>query len=796
MRKHTLNLFKIINLNEINFSYKIIEFDLSSSVGIELYTKNLQSLTKQISYDISGPAAPITINGKKFIAIPSDKSIKNTKINTAPFIVNLNQKDEIITLSKYQITNDNIEVIQKFLDFEIRKQLVGNNLLWRLNSNQFFLKKPVYSSEDSNIEVFGGFTYKTIVNSDREFFIVLDLAYKYIDKYFLPHYINSDTICDIKERYKGKHCLYFNGDDWYTIEIVNFEKKISEHEFTFNGKTFTVLDYIKNKTANHTFSTECLLNPSDLTLLYKYPARSMEPHHGATSLAKIIYQTNDKDVKSLHKISIKDPEQRFDSIVKNIERFFTKIKFNNTIIKVDKEPLSEEINYFNLPKLKYANNQFLEVGNPNEKYKVNLKDYPFERKKRILQNGILNNSPFDEQYLIVPESLEKGLVDTFVKQAETMMKNITTGFDKFKIIKYKQNKSVSIIRQINEIEKILDLSNAKSGFALFVLPDFSGESVSKIKSFHDILKKKFYPGLKFQCASVDKIQKFFSAYTTNSNQLIEYKIKDEAIQSFRSYLFNLMMEYLIINRKWPYALADNLNYDIYIGIDVHDRFAGFTFFYKNGENIYFYSKEIPKKNRSFRVEKIKSSIISEILYDNLKKHIEKYCPNPNAIVIIRDGKSFTEEEKALNDVINRLDSDGLINKENIKYGVVDLYKQSVIPLRVALHTDGHNKFENPRSGSYKILNLNEGFIFSTGFPFKIKGTSKALHLKFKCGNINFSKLLQDIFGQSMLAFSAPDRSNSLPITIKMIDTLLDPLAYNLDKIDEEVEEYEAFFSQN
>ncbi len=56
-------------------------------------------------------------------------------------------------------------------------------------------------------------------------------------------------------------------------------------------------------------------------------------------------------------------------------------------------------------------------------------------------------------------------------------------------------------------------------------------------------------------------------------------------------------------------------------------------------------------------------------------------------------------------------------------------------------------------------------------------------------------VMEDLFAQTMMAFSAPDRSNSLPITIKLIDTFLEPLAaafedeeINEDDMEEEIEE--------
>ena len=96
--------------------------------------------------------------------------------------------------------------------------------------------------------------------------------------------------------------------------------------------------------------------------------------------------------------------------------------------------------------------------------------------------------------------------------------------------------------------------------------------------------------------------------------------------------------------------------------------------------------------------------------------------------------------------------------------------------------------ENPLVGTYKLLSGTEGFLFNTGYPFIIPGTAKPLHLSLKTGNVEFVKIMEDIFHQSMLAFSAPDRSNALPITIKLIDTLLEPLTGATEEEEEDENE--------
>ena len=80
------------------------------------------------------------------------------------------------------------------------------------------------------------------------------------------------------------------------------------------------------------------------------------------------------------------------------------------------------------------------------------------------------------------------------------------------------------------------------------------------------------------------------------------------------------------------------------------------------------------------------------------------------------------------------------------------------------------------------------------FPFGIRGSAKPQHLSLKAGNLSFLNVMEDVFCQSMLAFSAPDRSNSLPISIKLIDILLEPLAASVDEIEEEEETEDIFES--
>lgn len=796
MRNHTLNLFRINNLHELNFSYKLVDFHLPFNEGQEdRFNKQLHKIALQVSSLSGGPAATLKRNGKTSIAIPADRSFDDTTVNVVPHYVKISLHPQVYQVSGSNFTENDADVVEKFLDFEIRRQLSRNKGLWKLNSSQFFSKTPVHSQEGSFINIFEGFKYK-LIRVNQTFFICLDLSTKYLDKFCLSHYVNAGNVRTIGVNYRGRRFLYLNGDNWYAVELEGFGGSIQNHEFDNDGESTDVYSYILSRAGNRQSDITKVVKPTDLTVMYKYPGRSMEPHSGAASLARMIYSPQDKEVKTLHGYSIKDPNRRFEAIESYMQQYFQSIKFNGIRVNISSQSLVEQVANFRMPQLKYSGNQYLKAGHFSTGGNTALRDFAQERKQFLTKYGVLNKSSFDAQFLLVPDNMDRKLVEAFQRNAEHQIKALAPAFGSFKIIRYPANANQPATFQIQAIDCILQQQNASKGFALFILPDLTTESDRYVRSFHDCLKNKFYPDLKVQCASAYKINTFFQKFpNADAAGLHEFRVPEDRKPRFRSYLLNLVLEHLIVNRKWPYALAKNLHYDIYIGIDVHDRYAGFTFFFRNGEDIVFAPERVPLKNRSQRAEKLKAGLLVNVLYKHLRMMIPDFCPNPNSIVIIRDGRSFGEEGKALRTVLSNLAADGLVDNSKIVSGVVDLHKQSAIPLRIASHTSGHNKLENPIAGAFKPLNNQEGFLVNTGFPFQIRGTAKPLHLSLREGNIDYSNVAEDMFCQSILAFSAPDRSNSLPITIKLIDALLEPLSAAPEVVEED-DEYEDSIIEN
>lgn len=788
MRRHTTTLFRLNNLHKLKFSFKLMQIELQEiESDPALNNKNMQKILMKLASATSGPVAKYNMGTRKVVAVKADTNIESLEINLAPMVAKATLLPEKYDLDFTSITSENQELALRFLEFAIKEHLGNHPKIWRYSSNQYFLRTPIFNEPHSAIDVFSGFNFRLISLPDG-YYIALDLSYKYTDKKFLHQHLEGGNLQIMKKQFKGRKCLYFGGDNWYQVQIADFGKKIKEQEFPFNNRKYTVLEWALNHTKSETFNMEKHINPDSPALIFNYPGNTSKYFNGASCLAKLLYTTSDEFVNGLHNKTIQNPKDRFHYLKSFIKHNFQGIKFNGVELQINKFPLSEDLKVFPLPGLKFNNGVEIKPRSLNERYEGAIEDFGKIRRTNIFRNGILNKASFNPQYLIVPDSIEYGLARAILSTFDKDMKLLAPNFDGFSLILYKDLKSTSAYRQYKEIKSALENHNATHGNAIFLLPETEEYAVDYIKNLHDCVKKNFYKNIRFQCANAKKVSSFFHL-VTDKEEGIAYKLKQDALKRYRSYTSNLFFEYLIVNQKWPYALSSPLNHDIYIGLDVHDHYAGFLFFYRNGEKIVFDFAEVSNKTGTFRNEKISAKVIIERLLENLKRHIPHHAKNPNSIVLVRDGRSFGEETKAIKTVISELSKDGLVNPSTIEWAIVDIHKNTVIPYRVALEKGSYFNLSNPISGTYKIFDKNSGFLFTTGYPFIIPGTVQPIYISIIEGNIDIESIMQDIFHQCILAFSAPDKGGSLPIVLKLIDTMLRPFAHQVtEKALEELEE--------
>lgn len=200
--------------------------------------------------------------------------------------------------------------------------------------------------------------------------------------------------------------------------------------------------------------------------------------------------------------------------------------------------------------------------------------------------------------------------------------------------------------------------------------------------------------------------------------------------------------------------------------------ACFTFIYQNAQICYVL--DFPSQQE----EKLTDKQMYSVLYEQLKAHLRELGLRPRAIIVHRDGRAYETERRGVHMAFARLIREGVLDPE-VVLGVVEVHKHSAYSPRIVADT-GAGKLVNPRIGSYFILNPREGFVCTTGWPFPLQGTAKALHVAIAEGSISIEAVLRDVFSLSQLIWLAPEACGRLPITIKLADDFLEPIAGETD----------------
>lgn len=377
--------------------------------------------------------------------------------------------------------------------------------------------------------------------------------------------------------------------------------------------------------------------------------------------------------------------------------------------------------------------------------------------------GILIKSGFKTQYIFVPKSLNRKIADKFKQEFVDRMKKFTVSNYITKTILFNDQDANNLHQQVKAIKKAVEDNNIDSGYGLLMLPENAKQDL------HNFIKKELYDTIQFQCIDVNELKKFFVRSNNNSYNL---KQDDKTTRGFSSYVKYTALGMLEVNRKWLYALAKPLNYDVYIGIDVLNHMAGFTYVYNGGKDCYFRYYE------SKQAEKLSKKQVYKIIKEDLQQDIAHLDIQPKSIIIHRDGRSFDTERSGFRKAIKSLQEGGFLSND-ILTGVADIHKSSAF--RVRLCEENNEIFVNPHIGNYFIFDSKQGIICNTGYPFRISGTVKPLFASVADGDLNIEFVLEDIFCLSQLAYASPSSVSRNPSTISIGDFFLEAVASDSDR---------------
>ncbi len=770
MITHRINLFPINNLSELNCTYRLLEIT-NLPEKHPTYLENIHRLAGMVASSIRKPVCVYWEDKKAYLATTASIDKIKLQWRLTPHIAKLVPKSTVYKLDYSNIGANQVKLALRLLSYHIRSALIKTPELWNDTSRTFYFREPMNFGDNTQVDVLRGFTYQLHYLSDCKIYISLDLIVRYIDRISLLERLNDGE--EIND-FKMQHFLYKFGLQWYRIQLINTTgNSIKEQLFTSDrdNNIYNVFDYtLQHSNAPHLDEIKAL-NHNSPAISYKYPNKNIE-RYGAASLCFKTYKTNDPQVSSLHKHSILKPHERLQKSEDIISKYFHSILFaNRTKLDIASQAYKKTIENFKIPDLLFGNQKVLQVKVNTEETGINIQDYGKSRLNWLLNKeiGLFTRESLQPQYLFIPNSLNSSIARKFQENFITQMEKFLSRKYSIKTIIYNDREAKNLYQQVEAIKQAVEDNNIDRGRGFLILPE------SAHSGLHNYIKRELFDTLQFQCADAAKLKHFFCS----SNE--GYILKENKRRKFISYLRNAALGMLLVNRQWAFALKDPLYYDVYIGIDVLNDFAGFTYIYNGGKKCYF-------RHYPVNGEKLTKKQIFNILKKDLQKDISELKLNHKSIVIHRDGRSYHEEEQGFFKAIELLKEEGFL-AENIQIGVVEIHKTS--SARIRLYYEENGRISNPSIGDYFIINDQEGTVCTTGNPFKFPGTANPLHILIAYGNLDIAKVLRDVFSLAQLAaWAAPDKAVRNPVTIKIGDTFIEHIASDSDTENALYSEYE------
>lgn len=764
MSRHVLNLFALKNLAELRHVYRLLE--VTGLPRNDQYPENLQRLVGMVARDTRKPTCLYKSGGKVYLATTADVDRVKKEWRLIPYVVRLVPDSREYHIDYGSIVPEQSEVALNLLRYEIRTALAKNRELWNDTPGSFYLRTPQYTHAETQIDMLDGFVFRLHYLLDGNIYVSLDPTVRYLDRRSLLERLNAGE--EFRD-YRFQHFLYRNGYKWYRVQPYSVtEESIKEQSFVHHddGQAYNVYDWIMKSCQRPYPEYVGRLDPNSPAVIYRYPNGSKD-FFGAAALCFKTYRTDDQRIHELHSRSILPPSDRLRKSQDLIRNYFRNTSFGEGgRLAFSDQPLGKSVKQYDVPDLLFGGGQVLHVQQNSWDTGTPIQELGKKRMELLLDpwGGVLVQDGLQKQYIFIPISLHRSIGKTFQQEFTKQMERLLSNHYTINTILFDDRGAKNLRQQVEAIKHAVEDNHIDRGCALLILPERANPDL------HNFIKRELFETLQFQCVQATSLKRYFNTKFNGG----DYRVRDNCGGKLISYTRNTALGMLMVNHKWPFALNSPLHYDVYIGIDVLNTMAGFTYVYNGGKNAYF------RHYRSRQAERLSKKQIFSVLYRDLQRDIGRLGLQPRSIVIHRDGRSFVQEEEGFAAAVERLKQDRVLPGD-VQIGVVEIHKTTMGRMRV--FEERNNEIFNPRIGSRFVIDSRQGIVCNTGWPFRFPGTVSPLHVSIAFGELEIEKALEDVFALSQLAWSAPDKSSRLPATIKLGDMFLQPIASEFDEED-------------
>jgi hypothetical protein len=776
------NDFVLKNLHDLTSKYRLYRIlglnrDSNNGRNQNEYYQNCQHLIRRLSFLLKKPVTIIEREEVPHLVVPADVSLMPASLSlvrdkTARF----EALAETFDLDYTKRTPENDKICLRFLEFLIQTPLHNHPDLWQPKTGGPFFKK-VAEDPESEILHYMGRSVRPVIAPDGGIALRVHIANKYVGREPLPAHIRRGAF----GRWKGRHFIYHYGHQWYEIKA----NELSDFNATTylvptkDGRRIPILEYAAEE-SKKPIPLELSQVEHDSSVLLYYTNRN-EERGAISSLCYPVYGPHDRETQKLHRSSILPPWTRRQLAIDFVRRYLSRLRFGDTFLEVEVEPLEVPTRTFILPDYKYGNSQTLSVrGTPGARH-VTLEELGATRLKMLKDSraGFFDTAPLGRQYFIAPMSVLQSWGDTFLngvgREVDCFLQQ-ENGYEPV-IVAYNDRVPKTFTDQGVAILKAVEEKCNKPGHALVMIhrlptrrnheeDQLAAMVVRELRERHDLAAAVIHTEVGQECYTLVK----------GRNGEFEYVPHQRHRGKLSGYLQLVALnKVLLLNERWPFVLATPLHADLIIGVDVKHNTAGLVLVDKHGEKIRTLIRKSSQKEK-LRADQIEAYLFELIRDEAADRKGERF----RHIVIHRDGRLWPSERDGIHAVFDRLKRNGALPSD-ATLTILEIPKSSPAPLRLfdVQQTQRGVRVDNPQIGRYEIRG-DEGYVCTTGWPFRRRGTALPLHVRKNEGTLSLEECLEDIFFLSALVWTKPDDCRRDPITTKLNDRFLSDEATKYD----------------
>jgi hypothetical protein len=611
----------------------------------------------------------------------------------------------------------------------------------------------------------------------------VDVTSCYVGARPLPGKLTRD---DFASRWKGRHCIYRFGHDWYEVRLQALaDRNAKEYRFLKDGETWSLFDYVLDRVSRPLPSD--LSNLPDDSAVVLYQDNRGNELGAPAPLCYPTFDTGSDEVARQHRQAILAPHERRDLTRTFVDEYLRGLRFGDTALRISSEPMRIPRRTLRLPDLQFGNGTVLSARGTRGAVQANLSDFGSRRLLLLKERtaGFYVSAPLDRQYLILPRSVHDTFGEQFIKDLSVTVDEFFPQEGGYKpiIAPYDDRGQRTFVRQARALRAAIDAQCTWPGYALVMVH----RTADRRDRNEDQLAAMAVRELRARCdirAAVIHSDTPSRAYREErgADGRVLYRAVPEQHRKLAGYLRNVAIaKILLTNQRWPFVLATPLHADVTVGIDVKNNTVGLLVVGARGSDIRSELRESRQK------EQLLTAQMATYLGEVLRREAEARGRALATVVVHRDGRVWPSEIHGIRQAVRRLAAEGHIAAD-ARYAVIEISKTSPAPLRlydIERRDGGRPTARNPLVGNAYWVGEREAYLCTTGGPFLRQGTAHPLHVIMVDGSLPFAEGVEDLYALSALTWTLPEGCTRYPITIRVNDRILSAEAaeYDVDALE-------------